>query len=338
MRALSAAAVAVLGSVAAAAAGAQPAATRATHTYVNLNGVALKADVYTSATSPYGTRRPAVVFIHGGGWTCGNRDAFLGWPRHLAETYGVVAITVSYRLAPITDAVTGADGRIAYPGERDGCSADTAPTDDLGLPRHRQPYRSQIDDLRYFMWQLRTHADALLVDRHRIAVVGASAGGHLAGMLGAVDSLPLVPRPGLRAGDVYSRPNALVSIAGPWNLTATGALPHPSTPGILPNLFAGDPTEEQRKDASPTSYLSDRWSGPPTLFIHGETDTLVPPQQSIEACARMAGRCEHGQPLIVQTSANVDPHDALYLLQQRYDAFIAFLARTVAAPQPPGNQ
>lgn len=338
MRAPFAAAVVVLGAVAAAAAVAQPVATKATYTYVNLNGVALKADVYTSATSPYGTRRPAVVFIHGGGWTCGNRDAFLGWPRHLAEAYGVVAITVSYRLAPITDAVLGADGRIAYPGERDGCSTDTAPTDDLGLPRHRQPYRSQIDDLRYFMWQLRTHADALQVDRHRIAVVGASAGGHLAGMLGAVDSLPLVPRPGLLAGDVYSRPNALVSIAGPWNLTAAATLPHPSAPGILRNLFGGEPTAEQRKDASPTSYLSVNSTVPPTLFIHGADDTLVPAQQSIEACARMGARCAHGQPLIVTTPPGVDPHDTLYLLQQRYDDFIAFLARTIAAPQPPGNQ
>ena len=332
MRAPLAAALAVLGSVATAAAAAQPVVTQATYTYADMGRVALKADVYTSATSPYGQRRPAVVFVHGGGWTCGNRDAFGGWPRHLAEAYGVVAITVSYRLAPITDAVLGADGRIAHPGERDGCSAATAPSDDLGLPGNREPYRRQIDDLRQFMWQLRIHADALLVDRHRIAVVGASAGGHLAGMLGVLDYRPLIPRPGLQAGDVYSQPNAVVSIAGPWNLMDDAALPHPSAPGILRNLFGGEPSAYQRKDASPTSYLSVNSSAAPTLFIHGAQDTLVPPQQSIEACTRMGSRCAGGQPLIVQTPAGVDPHDTLYLLQQRYDAFIAFLAQTIAAP------
>lgn len=330
--------LAVLASVAAAAAGAQPVVSQATYTYVDIGGVPLKADVYTSATSPYGTRRPAVVFVHGGGWTCGNRDAFLGWPKHLAEAYGVVAITVSYRLAPITDAVLGADGRIAHPGERDGCSAATAPTDDLGLPQNRQPYRRQLDDLRDVMWQLRTHADALLIDRHRIAVVGASAGGHLAGMLGVLDSRPLIPRPGLQSGDVYSRPNAVVSIAGPWNLMDDAALPHPSAPGILRNLFGGEPSAYQRKDASPTSYLGANTSAAPTLFIHGAHDTLVPSQQSIEACTRMGSRCAGGQPLIVQTPPHVDPHDTLYLLQQRYDAFIAFLAQTIGSPPLPGNQ
>ncbi|HYE70207.1 MAG TPA: alpha/beta hydrolase [Aquabacterium sp.] len=343
MRALFAAAAALLGSVAAAAALAQPVASKATYTYANINGAALKADVYTTAASPYGQRRPAVVFVHGGGWTCGNRDAFLGWPRHLAEAYGVVAITMSYRLAPVTDAVLGADGRIAYPGTRDGCSVETAPSDDLGLPGHRAPFPAQLQDLRAFMWQLRLHADALLVDRHRIAVVGASAGGHLAGALGALDSVPWIPPAGLAPGEVYSRPNALVSIAGPWNLSATAALPHTSTAGILRNLFGGESTLAQRVAASPTSYLDGssvppiRSTFPPTLFIHGEQDTLVPAQQSIEACALMMTTCATGQPLIVQTPANVDPHDTLYLLQKRYDAFIAFLAQTIAAP-PPGNQ
>ncbi len=351
MRSFLSAAVAVLGLVAAATAGAQAVATKSTYSYATVNGVALKADVYSTATSPYGQRRPAVVFVHGGGWTCGNRDAYLNWPRHLAEAYGVVAITVSYRLAPITDAVLGADGRIAYPGTVDGCSADTAPTDDLGLPRNRAPFPAQIEDLRKFMWQLRTYADALQVDRHRIAVVGASAGGHLAGALGAVDSAPPVLPAGFSAAEVYSRPNALVSISGPWNLTNPDAMPNPSVPGILRNLFGGESSTAQREAASPTSYLPGAISPlsgrpfPPTLFIHGETDGLVPKEQSIEACARMAAACAGGQVLLVQTPVTpvyVDPHDTLYLLQQNYDAFIAFLAQKIAAPSPsplppPGN-
>ena len=345
VRSLLPAAVGVVALVAASAASAQAVATatKTTYTYATVNGVALKADVYSTAASPYGMRRPAVVFVHGGGWTCGNRDAYLNWPRHLAEAYGVVAITVSYRLAPITDAVLGADGRISYPGTVDGCSVETAPTDDLGLPKNRAPFPAQIEDLRQFMWQLRTYADMLLVDRQRIAVVGASAGGHLAGALGAVDSAPAVFPAGLSAAEVYSRPNALVSISGPWNLANPEALPNPSVPGILRNLFGGESSTAQREAASPTSYLPGALSPlsaqpfPPTLFIHGEADGLVPAQQSIEACSRMGAPCATGQPLIVQTPAGVDPHDTLYLLQQRYDAFIAFLAQKIAAPALPSR-
>ncbi len=320
------------------AAGAQPVVDKATYTYAVVQGAVLKADVYTSASSPFGQRRPAVVFVHGGGWTCGNRDAFLGWPQHLAEAYGVVAISVEYRLAPVTDAVLGADGRIVYPGTRDGCSESTAPSDDLGLPRNRAPFPAQIEDLRSFMWQLRLHADALQVDRHRIAVVGASAGGHLAGALAVVDSAPAALPAGLSAREVYSLPNAVVSVSGPWNLATTDALPDPSVPGILRNLFGGEPSAAQLAAASPTRYLPGGPSPvsgrdfPPTLFIHGEADTLVPAQQSIEACALMAASCAQRQPQVVRTPPGVDPHDTLYLLQQRYDAFIAFLAGTVGRP------
>jgi hypothetical protein len=256
----------------------------------------------------------------------------------LAESYGVVAITVSYRLAPIFGSVVGADGRISFPGTADGCTSYTAPTDDLGLPINRTPFPAQIVDLREFMWQLRIHAEPLRVDRHRIAVVGESAGGHLAGALAAVDAVPQGLPAGLTGKEIYSRPNAVVSIAGPWNLAATDLL-DPSVPGTLRNLFGGETSTAQRADASPTRYLPgtvSELSGrpfPPTLFIHGATDTLVPPTQSIEACSRMGSACAYGQPLVVQTPANVNPHDTQYLLQQRLDAFLSFLAQTVGGNQ-----
>ena len=46
----------------------------------------------------------------------------------------------------------------------------------------------------------------------------------------------------------------------------------------------------------------------------------------------MAASCAQRQPQVVRTPPGVDPHDTLYLLQQRYDAFIAFLAGTVGRP------
>ncbi len=42
---------------------------------------------------------PAVVCIHGGGWTAGNRDGWNGLCKQLAER-GYVAVTITYRFAP----------------------------------------------------------------------------------------------------------------------------------------------------------------------------------------------------------------------------------------------
>lgn len=307
---------------------ADEAATRTTYTYALRGALALKADVYSTAQSVYGSNRPALVFVHGGGWTCGNRNAFGDLPRYLAQTYGVVAVTVSYRLAPVTDG-TVVDGRIVSPGVQDGCPADNAPTDGLGLPENRQPYPAQLQDLRDLMLQLKHFAPDLQVDATRVAVVGASAGAHLAGLLGATDqginAAPTVVWPGIDA-----RPAAIVSIAGPWNL-GSGGFTDPSVPGMLRNLFNGPPTAAQLAGASPLTYAQAP-TFPTTLFIHGAGDTLVPPQQSVEACTAMRA-CAYGQAHIVNTPAGAHPHDAMTLLQASSAVLIDFLASVLNKPR-----
>lgn len=103
--------------------------------------------------------RPAVLLLHGGGWSAGTPDLLEPHCRYFAER-GLVAINVQYRLVDKERGIRIAD-----------CLADAR--DALG-------------------W-VRDHADTLNVDPKRIAVAGESAGGHLAAALAvsaATDTAP----------------------------------------------------------------------------------------------------------------------------------------------------
>jgi acetyl esterase/lipase len=91
--------------------------------------------------------RPAIVFIHGGGWTEGSRQRGLPSLIHFVKK-GYVAASIEYRLS----------GEAIFP--------------------------AQIEDVRAAIAYIRTHASDLGVDPHRIAVWGQSAGGHLAALAG----------------------------------------------------------------------------------------------------------------------------------------------------------
>lgn len=94
-----------------------------------------------------GTSRPAILHIHGGGYTGGSPAIAMGTLRPIAEAIDCVIVTVDYRLAPGTP----------FPGALD-------------------------DNYAALLW-LHSHASELGVDRSRIAVMGESAGGGHAAML-----------------------------------------------------------------------------------------------------------------------------------------------------------
>lgn len=100
-------------------------------------------------------RRPAIVWIHGGGWRSGSPEQFLPQMRYTVAR-GAVAFSVEYRLqqgkSPTIDIAD--------------CVADCADA---------------------IAW-IRAHADELGVDPQRISVIGDSSGAHLALCLG---TLPL---------------------------------------------------------------------------------------------------------------------------------------------------
>jgi acetyl esterase len=88
--------------------------------------------------------RPALIYLHGGGWTIGDLDTHDVVCRALCIGAGCVVLAVDYRLAP----------EARFPAAYD-------------------------DSVAAFRWA-RAQAQALGIDPHRIAIGGDSAGGNLA--------------------------------------------------------------------------------------------------------------------------------------------------------------
>lgn len=91
-----------------------------------------------------GSRCPAIVFFHGGGWRMGSAAQFFPQCRYLASR-GMVALSAQYRLKPQAASVAEC-----------------------------------VRDARSAMRYVRAHAEELRIDPRRIAAGGGSAGGHLA--------------------------------------------------------------------------------------------------------------------------------------------------------------
>lgn len=111
--------------------------------------------------------RPAVVLLHGGGWWRGER-ADLVVARPLAQALaraGFVVVVPEYRLACGTaDAPRRAFG-IDFTGGAARCGATMA---------------DQVADVHEVIRRVKADATRLRVDPDRIALMGVSAGGHLA--------------------------------------------------------------------------------------------------------------------------------------------------------------
>ena len=87
---------------------------------------------------------PALLWVHGGGYVLGDLDSTDIMVRQLVADTGCVAVSVDYRLAP------------------------------------ENPYPAPLEDCYAALRYLFEHADTLQVDKARVAIGGASAGGGLA--------------------------------------------------------------------------------------------------------------------------------------------------------------
>ena len=116
-----------------------------------------KADLYLPAEVKPGQKFPAVVIIHGGGWSGGEKRAAreINIGTTLALN-GYVGMSIDYVLAT-----------------KEG----TAPT-----------WPQNLHDCKTAVRWLRANAERLHVDPERIGTIGGSAGGHLAAMLGVTSA------------------------------------------------------------------------------------------------------------------------------------------------------
>ena len=207
----------------------------------------LKLDIIRPK-KPASTPMPAVVFVHGGGWSKGSKDN----PRALATSIqlakkGFFNASIDYRLTDIA------------------------------------PFPAQIEDCKCAIRWLRAHAKEYNIDPSRIGVWGGSAGGHLVALLGTSGGAKDLEGTGGWAKE-SSRVQAVVDLFGPSDilkLSELAALKGGGRAGGPLTLLMGGPVDEHKdlaRKASPTTYIDKR--DPPFLILHGDRDNLVPVSQS----------------------------------------------------------
>ena len=191
---------------------------------------------------------PVVVFLHGEGWRAGTRQQMNHFIEGMARL-GYVGVTPDYRLVP---------------GAR---------------------FPAQVEDCKAAIRWLRAHAADYGVRPDRIGVVGFSAGGHLAAMLGLTGKLDGLEGAGGNA-EQSSEVQAVVSFFGPTDFSTRDWPADLEREVIVPFLGGSwaDRPDVYRK-ASPISYVSAR--APPFLFLHGSDDKLVPVDQSTRLAAQL---------------------------------------------------
>ncbi len=197
----------------------------------------LQLDLYR----PKGIRKPvpAVILIHGGGWKDGNRQIYRYYCIKLAEK-GYVTATISYRLSK------------------------------------EAPYPAAVQDAKCAVRWLRANAKKCHADPNQIAVLGGSAGGHLAMMVGYSPGVKTLEGDGGNPG-VSSGVQAVIDFYGPVDLTAEVA----QQAGVVVDFMGGKKyaeAEAQYREASPITHLTKK--APPTLILHGTVDDTVPVAQA----------------------------------------------------------
>lgn len=218
-------------------------------------GRAEKLDVYLPASPAAGKLSPAVVWIHGGGWTGGTKNEARA--KEICTTLvnaGYVALNIDYKLG---------DG--AWP--------------------------TNLHDSKNAVRYLRTRAAEWRVDPDRIAVAGGSAGGHLALMVGYTSGVPelepAVPYPG-----VSSAVRAVINMYGISDLrtrrevAAGGVVTDKIRPLGPVAVFGPADAAAAYRRASPVTHISR--STPPTLILHGDKDATVDLRQSQDLAAALA--------------------------------------------------
>lgn len=215
------------------------------HGNINYNNDTLQKhllDIYLPVNTK--GKLPLVIFIHGGGWLSNDKYADIGYMKKtVAEiiSSGFALASIDYRFS--TQAV----------------------------------FPAQIKDCNRAVSFLYDNADKYGFDKKRFALMGFSAGGHLASLVGLSENNDIKTffMPG--TSELFSF-KAVVDFYGPSELILfPGSDDEKSPEGLLIGA-APLARPDLAKAASPVTYVDK--NDPPFLIIHGEKDELVSTKHS----------------------------------------------------------
>ncbi|WP_298740540.1 alpha/beta hydrolase [uncultured Chitinophaga sp.] len=205
-------------------------------------------DIYLPPSA--GNNTPLIVWIHGGAWMLNDKYADMSYMKETIRGFinkGYALASIDYRYS--TTAV----------------------------------FPAQIQDCNEALEYLYQHAGEYKIDKHKIALIGFSAGGHLASLLAlsannqVKEFYPAGMAPHFKIKCVldYYGPADLIALAG------STAAPPDNEPNPLAILLGAAPLKrpDLAKKASPASYVDK--DDPPFFIVQGEKDASVPYTQSV---------------------------------------------------------
>ena len=199
-------------------------------------------DIYLPANAK--GKLPVVIWVHGGGWLANDKYADMGYMKTTISEIvnsGFALVSIDYRFS--TQAI----------------------------------FPSQIQDCNRAVSFIYSNAEKYGLDKRRMTLMGFSAGGHLASLMG-LSKNNNVPEFFMPNTDKRFNFKAVIDFYGPSDLVSLSKNDDEKSPeGILLGaapLFRPD----LAKLASPVTYVDK--NDPPFLIIHGGKDDIVSNKQS----------------------------------------------------------
>ncbi|MBL8958731.1 MAG: alpha/beta hydrolase [Gemmatimonadetes bacterium] len=220
-----------------------------------------KLDIHlpTTGAKPY----PVVLWIHGGGWSSGDKQLSPTNAVLTLLTKGIAVVSINYRLS----------GEAKWP--------------------------AQMHDVKAALRWVRANAAAYNLDANRVGAWGLSAGGHLAAMLGTTDGIASLTDLSLGNPTMSEKVKAVADWFGPVAFLSMdaqlalngcplfGGTGHSSAQSPESKLVGAPiPTVPNIvQSANPRAYVTA--GDAKFLIMHGTKDCTVPYQQSQAMAARL---------------------------------------------------
>jgi len=208
-------------------------------------------DIYLPPTGK--SSYPVVIWIHGGAWMLNDKYADMGYMTQTLKSLvdsGYAVASIDYRWS--TQAI----------------------------------FPAQIQDCNQALEFLYQHASKYKLDRNRFALMGFSAGGHLANLLGLSNDN--------KVKDFYAsgeRPHFKIKLVldfyGPSDFFTLKGNDNKDPYNPITLLLGGMVSDKTSlaKEASPVTYIDK--NDPPFLIVQGEKDESVNPDQSISLNSKL---------------------------------------------------
>jgi acetyl esterase/lipase len=196
---------------------------------------------------------PLVIWIHGGAWKLNDKYADMGYMVNTVKGFidsGYAVASIDYRWS--TTAI----------------------------------FPAQIQDCNQAVEFLYQNAAKYKLNREQIALIGFSAGGHLANLLGLSNNnnissfYPEGKKP-------HFKIKLVLDFYGPSDFTTLKGSTDDDAKSPVSTLLGGTVSEhpDVAKAASPVTYIDK--NDPPFLIVQGEKDDSVNPEQSISLSLRL---------------------------------------------------